>query len=75
MVPPHSIERLKDDLNLEHFFKVHFSLSAVFIYMLIHVRHHGHIHFAVLGPPTVKGRAVDAKLNTKSEMPLTALSR
>ncbi len=48
-------ERLRDDLCLELFLRVHLLQPAVFFFELFHARHHGYIHAAVLGPPFVKG--------------------
>ena len=64
MASPLFFERLRDDLRLELFLKVHLLEPAVLFFELFHARHHGYIHAAVLGPPFVKGRGADAQFTT-----------
>ena len=54
-----AIERLRHDLCLELFLKVHLLQAAVFFFELFHARHHGDIHAVALGPPFVKRRCAN----------------
>jgi hypothetical protein len=54
---------LRDNLSLQFFLKVHLLQPVVFLFVLLHARHQGHINTAVLGPPFVKGRHADAQLS------------
>ena len=62
MASPLFFERLRHDLSLEFFLKVHLLQTTVLFFKLFHARHHGHIHAAVLGPPFVKRRRADTQL-------------
>jgi hypothetical protein len=64
MASPLFFERLRDDLNLELFLKVHLLQTTVLLFKRFNARHHGHIHASVLSPPFVKRRPVDAQLTT-----------
>ena len=64
MASPLFFKRLRHDLGLELFLKVHLLQSAIFFFQLFHARHHGHIHAAVLSPPFLKRRRADAQLTT-----------
>ncbi len=64
MASPLFFKRLRHNLGLELFLKVHLLQSAIFFFQLFHARHHGHIHAAVLGPSFVKRRRADAQLTT-----------
>jgi hypothetical protein len=55
-------ERIRDDLSLKFFLKVHHIQASALFFELLHARHHGYVHAAVLGPPFVKGRRADAQL-------------
>jgi hypothetical protein len=71
-------ERLRHNLSLELFLKVHLLQASVFFFELFHARHHGNIHAAELSPPFVKGRAADAQLTTNvwnADASLNALDR
>ncbi len=57
-------ERLRHNLSLELFLKVHLLQASVFFLEFFHARHHGYINATVLGPLFVKGRGVDAQLAT-----------
>ncbi len=62
MASPLFFERLRHNLSLELFLKVHLLQPAVLFFELFHTRHHGYIQAAVLGPPFVKGSGADAQL-------------
>ena len=55
-------ERLRHDLRLELFLKVHLLQTTVLFFKLFHARHHEHVHTAALGSPFVKRRRADAQL-------------
>jgi hypothetical protein len=63
MASPLFYERLRHDLGLELFLKVHLLQSPVLFLELFHARHHEYIHAAVLGPSFVKRRRADAQLS------------
>jgi hypothetical protein len=62
MASPLFFERLRHDLGLKFFLKVHLLQAPILIFALFHPAHHGHIHAAVFGALLVKRCRTDAQL-------------
>ena len=61
MASPLFFERLRHDLGLELFLKVHLLQAAIFFFQLFHAGHHGDIHAAIFSTLLIESSRTHAK--------------